>query len=110
MYVSQNFKSLDKSFVVKLYVFEIVNRIEMQDYDHAEKQLNQLYKLLNDLKERESITIDLAVTHLIDQFLNTYKNRWRPLKSDIQAFIKRFQLKPESTGLINYTQWLSSKI
>lgn len=110
MYVSQNFKSLDKSFVVKLYVFEIINRIEMQDYDHAEKQLNQLYKLVNDLKEKESITIDLAVTHLIDQFLNTFKNRWRPLKSDIQSFVKKFQLKPESAGLINYTQWLSSKI
>ena len=33
MYVSQNFKTFDISFVVKLYVFELINRLEMEDYE-----------------------------------------------------------------------------
>lgn len=110
MYVSQNFKTLDKSFVVKLYVFELINRLEMQDFELCDKLLNQLYKAVKEVKEKESVKIDLAVMDLIDQFLNKHKKRWRPLKIMIHSFVKKFQAGKESAGLINYTQWISSKI
>lgn len=110
MYVSQNFKSFDKSFVVKLQVFELINRLELQDYELCDKLLNQLYKLIDDVKEKESIKIDLAVLELIDKFLNESDNRWRPLKIAVQAFMKKFQNANDGAGLINYTQWIESKI
>ncbi len=109
MYVSQNFKSFDKSFVVKLQVFELINRVELQDYELCEKQLNQLYKLIDDVKEKESIKVDIAMLEVINQFLNKYDYKWRPLKLVIQTFIKKFPLSAGS-GLINYTQWIESKI
>ena len=109
MYVSQNFKSFDKSFVVKLQVFELINRLELQDYELCEKQLNQLYKLIDDVKEKESIKVDIAMLEVINQFLNKYDYKWRPLKIGIQTFIKKFPLAAGS-GLINYTQWIESKI
>lgn len=110
MYVSQNFKSLDISFVVKLHVFELINRVEMQEYELCEKQLHQIHKLIDDVKEKESIKIDMAILQLINQFLTTYKNRWRPLKSVIQEFVKKYEASNWNSGLINYTQWIGSKI
>jgi hypothetical protein len=110
MYVSQNFKTLDKSFIVKLYVFELINRLEMREHELCERQLNHLYKVAKEVKDKESIKIDLAVIDIIDRFLNKHEKRWRPLKTTIQGFIKKFQANKEGTGLINYVQWLSSKI
>ncbi len=110
MYVSQNFKSLDILFVVKLYVFELINRIEMEDYEQCDKQLSQLYKLLEDVKEKETIKIDLALLDMINDFLNKHEKRWRPLKTKIQGFIKKFQNPEEGAGLINYLQWIEPKI
>ena len=110
MYVSQNFKTFDISFVVKLYVFELINRLELEDYEHCDKQLNQLYKLIDDVKEKDSIKIDLSILEIINQFLNKHENRWRPLKSNIQTFVKKFQENKDGTGIINYVQWIESKI
>ena len=110
MHVSQNFKTFDISFVVKLYVFELINRLELEDYEHCDKQLNQLYKLIDDVKEKDSIKIDLSILEIINQFLNKYENRWRPLKSNIQTFVKKFQENKDGTGIINYVQWIESKI
>ncbi|MES2761696.1 MAG: hypothetical protein V4677_05795 [Bacteroidota bacterium] len=110
MYVSQNFKSFDRSFVVKLQVLELINRLELQDYELCDKLLNQLHKLIDDLKEKESIKIDIAVLELISKFLNEYESRWRPLKTSIQAFIKKFQNPKDGSGLIDYSNWLESKM
>jgi hypothetical protein len=110
MYVSQNFKSFDKSFIVKLQVFELINRVELQDYELCDKQLNQLYKLIEDVKEKESIKIDIAILDLINKFLNESENRWRPLKTNIQDFVKKFQNPKDGAGLINYAQWIETKI
>jgi ribosomal protein S20 len=110
MYVSQNFKTFDISFVVKLYVFELINRLELEDYEHCDKQLNQLYKLIDDVKEKDSIKIDLSILEIINQFINKHENRWRPLKSNIQTFVKKFQENKDGTGIINYVQWIESKI
>jgi len=110
MYVSQNFKTFDISFVVKLYVFELINRLEMEDYEQCEKQFTQLYKLIDDVKEKDSIKIDLAILDIINQFLNKYDNRWRPLKPTIQAFIKKYSENKEGAGIINYAQWIDSKV
>ena len=110
MYISQNYKSLDKSFVVKLHLFELINKVELQDYEQCDKQLNQLHKLMDEVKEKESIKVDTAILELIEQFLNKYDNRWRPLKTAIQGFVKKFQSPNQGAGLINYCQWIESKI
>lgn len=110
MYVSQNFKTFDISFVVKLYVFELINRLEMEDFEQCEKQIVQLRKLIDEVKEKDSIKIDLAILEIINQFLNKHEYRWRPLKPSIQTFVKKFQEDKAGTGIINYTQWIESKI
>jgi hypothetical protein len=110
MYVSQNFKSFDKSFIVKLHLFELINRIELNDYEQCDKQVNQLYKQIDDVKEKESIKIDMAMLDLINHFLHEHDNRWRPLKTAIQVFVKKFSDPKDGTGLIDYSNWIQSKI
>lgn len=110
MYVSQHFKSLDVSFMIKLYVLELINKLELKEYEQCEKQLGQLYKLIDDVKEQESIKIDLAILQIIDDFLNKHEMRWRPLKTVIEAFVKKFQASRQDTGLINYSEWAATKM
>jgi len=110
MYISQHFKSLDKSFIVKLHVFELINRIELQDYDLCAKQLNQLLKLISEIKEKESVKIDTAILNILNQFLTKYEFKWRPLKVAIQDFVKKYQETNEGSGLINYINWIATKI
>ncbi|MBC7696094.1 MAG: hypothetical protein H7141_11680 [Burkholderiales bacterium] len=110
MYISQNFKSLDVLFTIKLYVFELINRIETQDYEQCDKQLGQLYRLIDEVKERETIIIDLAILDIINQYLNKHEKRWRPLKPVIQLFVKKFHSAKEGAGLINYSHWIESKL
>lgn len=110
MYISQNFKSLDISFIVKLYLFELINRLEMADYEQCEKQITHLYKIIDDVKEKDSIKIDLAVLDLIHLFIHKHETRWRPLKTNIQLFIKKFQENKTDMGIINYVQWIEAKI
>lgn len=110
MYVSQNFKTFDISFVVKLYVFELINRLELEDFEQCEKQVSQLHKITDDVKEKDSIKIDLAILEIINQFLNKHECRWRPLKPSMQAFVKKFREDKAGSGIINYVQWIESKI
>jgi hypothetical protein len=65
---------------------------------------------MDDVKEKESIKIDIAILDLINQFLNHSENRWRPLKTSIQNFIKVFKDNKDGTGIINYVQWIELKI
>jgi hypothetical protein len=96
--------------VFKLQTFELINRLELQDYELCAKHLHQLYKLMDDVKEKESIKIDIAILDLINQFLNHSENRWRLLKTSIQNFIKVFKDNKDGTGIINYVQWIELKI
>lgn len=110
MYVSQHFKSLDKIYIIKLQVFELINRIELQDYELCLKLSNQLNKLIFEIKEKESIKIDVAILNILNQYLNKYDYKWRPLKIAIQDFVKKYQETSEGSGQINYTNWVATKI
>ena len=83
MYVSQHFKSLDKSFIVKLYVFELINRLDLQDYEFCQKQLTMLIKFVDEIKEKDSIKTELALMTIIHSFINQNDFKWRPLKQAI---------------------------
>ena len=110
MYVSQHFKSLDKSFIVKLYVFELINRLDLQDYEFCQKQLTMLIKFVDEIKDKDSIKTELALMTIINSFINQNDFKWRPLKQAINAFLAKNEKLNNSTGLINYSQWLYNKI
>ena len=110
MYVSQNFKSLDILFVVKLYVFELINRLEMGEYEQCIKPFSHVNKLIDDVKDKETIKIDLAMLDIIDLFLNKQEQRWRPMKPFNKLFVKKYQDSKEGNGMIDYVQWIESKI
>jgi hypothetical protein len=84
--------------------------LELEDFEQCEKQVSQLHKITDDVKEKDSIKIDLAILEIINQFLNKHECRWRPLKPSMQAFVKKFREDKAGSGIINYVQWIESKI
>lgn len=110
IYLSSGYKLLDNSVVFKLHVFELVNRLEIGDYDACFNQIQIITKLKNDITNKENIKIDLAVTEIIKTFLTQETIRWRPLKPYIVKFMSLFDKNQTHIGLIDYCNWLSSKI
>ena len=62
------------------------------------------------MKEKESVKIDIAMLDVINQFLSEHNYKWRPLKTNIQGFVKKFQNPKDGAGLINYSHWVESKV
>lgn len=110
MYISQNYKIVDTNFKIKILIFELVNKLELEDYDVCIKQLANIKKLISEIKDKDSVKYDLALIKLIEGFLTQQDIRWRPMKSFIVAFIKKHEAEIDQSGLINYTNWLSSKV
>ena len=102
MYVSQNFKSLDKSFVIKLHVFELINRIELQDYEQCDKQLNQLYKLTDDVKEKE-------LSAMLLEFSDQRGNYVETLRGLIDSLGGETEFNVSIAGIVK-RRWMDVKI
>lgn len=110
IYVSNSYKTFDKSFIVKLHTFELINKLEAQEYESCQKLFQQLVKLINDVREKDSIKIDIAIIDIMEKYLIQTEFKWRSLKPSIQKFIEKFNDSKNDTGLINYTQWIETKI
>ncbi len=110
MYVSQSYKAFDASFKLKISVFELINKLELDDYDVCLKQLNQIQKSMLDLKDKESIKMENELLKLIEFYLTQEDVKWRPLKAKIILFAKKYPADGLSSGLINYTNWLTTKV
>ena len=110
MYISQNYKSFDEIFKFKLSLFELINKIEMQDVDASQKLIGQLEKAQTSIKEKESIKQDSILIKLLHSYLFKYNAKWRPVKKDIEKFITDYPIDERQSGIINYSNWLQEKV
>lgn len=110
IYVLPNYKNFDPTFVLKLEIFELITRIELEDFDLCEKQIHHLNKLVKEIRDKDSVRIDVSVLRLLGQYLSQEDKRWRPVKREVQEFIKKYDQDKTQAGVINYCQWLSSKV
>ncbi len=110
LYVSDAFKNYDEAFQLKISVFELCNKIESGEIELAEKLVISVFKKLGELKNKETIAVEIAVLHLIQHYINMGYPAWRSIKDKITAFIKKFPAAGEQQTIINYAEWLSSKI
>ncbi len=109
MYVSQNYKVIDINFKVKLSIFELINKIELGDYEICLKQLLNIKKTISEIKDKDSVKYDNALLNILEEFLNQTDMLWRPMKPAILAFIKKYGEIENQSEWIKYTRWLSSK-
>ncbi len=110
LYVSEAFKNYDEAFRVKISVFELCNKIESNELELAEKLSMTISKKLGELKNKETLAVEIAVLKLIGLYLNSESLSWRPLKEKIRAFHKKFADNEQLQTIINYGDWLGSKI
>ena len=110
MYVSQNYKVLNANLKIKLSIFELVNKIELQDYDLCLKQLTAIKKSIFEIKDKDSVKYDLSLLKILEHFLYQDDIRWRPLKPEIMAFTKKFSDIESQSEPINYRNWLNAKV
>lgn len=110
MYVSQNYKTLDAKFKIKLLIFELVTKIELEDYSVCLKLWATIKKNVSEIKDKDSLKYDLSLLKILEHFLHQEDIRWRPLKPEIMAFSKKFSEIENQSELINYTNWLNAKV
>ncbi len=110
LYVSEAFKNYDDAFQLKVSVFELCNKIEVGEIELAEKLINTIVKKLADIKDKGSLSIELAVLKLLQEYINNEKLSWRKMKEKITNFLKKFPSANEQQSIINYSEWFAGKI
>jgi len=110
LYVSEAFKNYDEAFQLKIAVFELCNKIESGETELAEKLIALLFKKLSEIKNKETLAVDIAVLHLMQYYLTKESTAWRNMKEKIVLFLKKFPSSEEQQTIINYHDWLAGKI
>jgi len=110
LYISDAFKNYDEAFQLKISVFELCNKIESGEIEPAEKLATLLYKKLAELKNKETLVVEIAVLQLMQQYIDKSFPSWRSMKEKINHFIKKFTSAEENQTIINYTEWLAGKV
>lgn len=110
LYVSDAFRNYDEAFRVKISVFELCNKLETHEIELAEKLAASIDKTLSELKNKEALVIEMAVLQLVGHYIKHDLSSWKPMKDKIAAFIRKFSNKEQPQTIINYCDWLASKI
>ena len=84
--------------------------MESHEIELAEKLAAAISKKLSELKNKETLVIEIAVLQLIQHYIKSDFSAWRPMKDKILAFLKKFSDKEQPQTIIDYAEWLSSKI
>jgi hypothetical protein len=109
IYISNGYKLLDVSVVFKIQVFELINRLEIGDYEVCLKQIQALNKLKQEVKNDEVIKMDVELVKILHNYINQDDPRWRPLKPIISNYVSRYESIENKTALLDYCQWLKTK-
>lgn len=110
LYISDAFKNYDEAFQLKISVFELCNKIESDEIELAEKLMTSIFKKLPDIKNKETLTVEIAVLNLLKFYIKNEMPTWRSIKDKILSFEKKFPSMQDHQTIINYSEWLNSKI
>lgn len=111
LYLLDSYNNLDKSFRLKIAVFELMVRYELTDFDfilmRAKQIQNDFKTILNDLnflREKQMLYfIKLIIT-------NEGQLKKGKKHNDLQNFISQELANTDDSAIINYSEWLSQKI
>lgn len=110
LYISDAFKNYDEAFQLKISVFELCNKIESSEIELSEKLMASIFKKLPDIKNKETLTVEIAVLNLLKFYIKNEMPTWRSIKDKILSFEKKFPSMQDHQTIINYSEWLNSKI
>ena len=106
------FKHLDEAWHLKLAVFELMIRYELNDIDYLEHKLLRIKKEYSVLLKKEEYARQKQMIFLIDKMVKSdgiKKNK--QLLKEINTLLDGILLSSSSdTDIINYSDWLKMKI
>lgn len=106
------FKHLDEAWHLKLAVFELMIRYELNDFDYLEHKSERIRKEYSSLLKKEEYGRQKQMVLVIDKMVKSdgiKKNK--QLLKEINALLDGIMLNSSSdTDIINYSDWLKMKV
>ncbi len=106
------FKHLDEAWHLKLAVFELMIRYELNDFDYLEHKSERIRKEYSTLLKKEEYVRQKQMVLVIDKMVKSdgiKKNK--QLLKEINALLDGIMLNSSSdTDIINYSDWLKMKV
>lgn len=106
------FKHLDEAWHLKLAVFELMIRYELNDFDYLEHKSERIRKEYSILLKKEEYSRQKQMVLVIDKMVKSdgiKKNK--QLLKEINVLLDGIMLNSTSdTDIINYSDWLKAKV
>jgi hypothetical protein len=111
LYLLDSYKNTDESYKFKTEIAELIVRYELKDFDLLEYRMKQVQK---DFKGKLNLPEYEREYHLIEIISELiYTNSIRSnatLKSKIEAFLASKDVSKFYSEMINYNEWIKSKL
>jgi len=106
------FKHLDEAWHLKLAVFELMIRYELNDYDYLEHKSERIRKEYLSLLKKEEYIRQKQMVMVIDKMVKSEGiKKDKQLLKEINMLLDGIMVKSTSdTDIINYSDWLKMKI
>ena len=106
------FKHLDEAWHLKLAVFELMIRYELNDYDYLEHKSERVKKEYLTLLKKEEYVRQKQMIVLIEKMVKSDGvKKDKQLLKDINTLLDGIMINSSSdTDIINYSDWLKMKI
>lgn len=111
--MQDSFKHLDEAWHLKLAVFELMIRYELNDFDYLEHRCERIRKEYKKLLKNEDYVRQKQIVTIIEKMLNAPEGvkKNKQLLSEINALLDGVMVKSSSdTDIINYSDWLRMKV
>lgn len=106
------FKHLDEAWHLKLAVFELMIRYELNDFDYLEHKSERVRKEYQTLLKKEEYVRQKQMIVVIDKMMKSDGvKKDKQLLKDINMLLGGIMMKSSSdSDIINYSDWLKMKI
>ncbi len=106
------FKHLDEAWHLKLAVFELMIRFELNDYDYLEHKSDRIRKEYSVLLKKEEYVRQKHLIVVIEKMMKSDRiKKNKQLLKEINMLLDGIMLNSSSdTDIINYSDWLKMKV
>lgn len=103
------FKNLDSAWHLKLQVFELMIRYELEDHEYIQSRLQRIKKEFSSLLKVAAYNRQRQMLNIIELLVMQGKaQKTKQLKKLIQLLVRSSVESSSDSDLINYSDWLSS--
>ena len=103
------YANLDEIFRLKLSVFELIIRFELNDFDYLERKAERLKKEYKHLLKKQESRLQLHMIELIKKMIDSNHLKKDLVLLKLVKSILSHKKSKQETNIINYSNWLKNK-